>query len=49
MSAPEEVDQEQLKVEYLKLKEEHAKLKKNYEDLKREVNFPIFKSFPILA
>lgn len=45
MSAPEEVDQESLKNEYLKLKEEHEKLKKKYEELKREVTLFFFYLF----
>lgn len=39
MSAPEEVDQENLKNEYLKLKEENEKLRTRVTDLQKQVRF----------
>jgi cell division septum initiation protein DivIVA len=37
MSAPEEIDQDNLKNEYLKLKEENEKLRQRVTDLQKQI------------
>lgn len=41
MNAPEDIDTDNLKNEYLKMKDENEKLKKRFEDLQKEVNIRI--------